>query len=146
MGALRHYSFPLVLLVAVAGCKKKDPAKEAADHDDKICDEELAGPKHAEAREWCGASQDTHLGFKVGRDQMLEITEDFYRAGADMVYVVGISELNGGQIAAELAVILPADPAKRAAVFDAEKKTFGEDPEFKGTPDVGQRCLLVGLD
>jgi len=128
-----------------AGCKKKGAAADPEAREDlEACREALADPETAEALEWL-ARGDT-MGFELGKPEMRELAQSFYDAGADRVHVA-YSELedDGLQIGALLIVELPRSARARGPVF-ARFEEIREDFELDRARDVGQSCLLVGLD
>ena len=110
---------------------------------DAACAEMLSEDNHREAREWCRDS--ASAGFEMSKDEMLELAEEFYAAGAEKVYVTGIERMGNSNVAACMVVKLPGGGAARKAVLEAEAKLIrgeGEEPE----KDVGQKYVLLGLD
>lgn len=131
----------LAVVVSLSACRKD--RKEAAERD-KACQEAVADGPIAEARAWLDPAQTTHLGFEVGKDEMRELTDAFYAAGAVKVSAA-YGEHEGVQISALLVVDLPADEASRRPVF-AQYAESAPRYELDAVKDVGQSCLLVGLD
>ena len=110
---------------------------------DAACAEMLAEDNHREAREWCRDS--SSAGFEMSKDEMLELAEEFYAAGAEKVYVTGIERVGNANVAACLVVKLPSGGAARKAVLRAEAKLIHGDDE-EPEKDVGQKYVLLGLD
>jgi hypothetical protein len=142
---MRHLA--LALFLTLAACKKDPPeiadAKTRAAAVDKEIAEDLGGPKSSEARAWL--AKPTSMGFKASVHEMSELTDAIYAAGAPQVYVVGVSDLGGREVAAVLAVALPADAASRKQVFDWHAR-WAASVDEKPAIDVGQRYLKVVLD
>jgi hypothetical protein len=128
----------LVVLVAL-GCGK---GGGAADAKNKRCAEAVADGKVAEARGWL--ADDAHVGFEVGKAEMRELVEAFYAQGARSVRAA-YDDIEDTQVSALLVVDLPTDKAARAAVF-AKYSAIREQFELDTESDVGQTCVLVGLD
>jgi hypothetical protein len=148
MGAKQKGMWFLVALVAITVACKKDPpevveAKEHAASVDREIAEDFRGDKHAEARAWFGRPH--VMGFKMSVNEMRELAEAIYGAGAPRVEVVGISHLGESEIAAVFAVELPADAASRKRVFDWYA-SWAAAQEEKPEIDVGQKYLKVVLD
>jgi hypothetical protein len=138
-----NFVMVVAVLAVVASCKKKpgEPTPEGVEKN-KACDEALASGQTAEARAWLDPAHQDHLGFEVGKEEMRELAEAFYAAGATKVHV-DYSELEGKQISSTFVVELPAsDREKVFAQHAAIKDRFELDTET----DVGQKCLIVGLD
>lgn len=137
----------VVLLGLLAACTSEDPkvaeARKTAEDTDKEIANDLAAPKHAEAREWL--RRPAALGFKVSVDEMRTMADELYAAGAVTVHVVGIEELQGREIAAIFAVELPVDKAARIRVFEWEG-AFAKVTEAEPAQDVGQKYLKIILD
>jgi hypothetical protein len=134
----------LVVAIAVIGASVacgKGKRDEAAARNQR-CAEAVADGKVAEARAWLGDPK--AMGFEVGKDVMGELVEAFYAAGAAKVRAA-YSELEDEQISSLLVIDLPADAGQRGAVF-AKYAQIAPDYELDPEKDVGQACLLVGLD
>src|SRR5262245_63516208 len=84
----------------MAGCASEDAkvaeARKAAEDTDKEIANDLAGPHHAEARQWL--RRPAALGWKVSVDEMRQMTDELYAAGATTVCVTGIEEFQGREI------------------------------------------------
>ena len=134
---MRALLFVLVLVFAGTGaCKQKPPELE---RDAKLAQSVAAG---VEAREWC--DRPNVMGFQVSVADMRDLADEAYQRGARKVWVTGISELQGKEIAAVMVVELPVAEATRAELFGWYNATFHEDdaPER----DVGQAYLELVLD
>jgi hypothetical protein len=148
MGRLTCIALHLVLASGLmVACGSEDPKvaearKEAEDTDREVADD-LAGPNHAEAREWL--RRPTALGFKVSVDEMRQMTDELYAAGATTVYVTGIEEFQGRELAAILVVQLPAAEAPRRNLFEWEG-AFAKATDSEPARDVGQKYLKIILD
>jgi hypothetical protein len=128
-------------VLAVAAC---GGGNKAADAKNRRCAEAVADGKVAEARDWLGPAHDDHRGFEVGLDEMRELAERFYTAGATKVSA-SYDVVEDVQVSALLVIDLPASKAARTAVF-AVHAEIAPRLELDAASDVGQRCLLVGLD
>lgn len=137
----------LALCLTACGKTPPPPIQPATDvgAQDRACEEELKAPDHAEAREWLKPEHVNHGGFKVGAEEMRNMTEELYQAGAVQVWVTGIEKVGDGEISASMLVELPKDPAARKRIFEWEAKLYGEEGET-GTRDAGQKYLPLGLD
>jgi hypothetical protein len=125
-----------------AGCKKRNPDAALASALEKRCQEAVADGRVTEARAWLDPSQTSHVGFKVGTDEMTELTEAFYARGAVKVSAAW-TVLGESQVSALLIVTLPAE--NRAPLFQKEKE-IQERYDLDDVRDLGQSCLLIGLD
>jgi hypothetical protein len=128
---------------ATGGTLWQASAQRSAADVDTLCAELLAAPNHREALEWCRDRRSA--GFEMSRDQMRDLAETFYAAGADKVYVTDIEQMGDSNVSASMVVVLPTDKSARKTVFQAEAqfaKQIGEDP----MEDVGQKYVLLGLD
>ena len=148
MRRFRHTA--LCLLVASGlgwACASEDPkvaeARKAAEDTDKEIADDLGAPNHAEAREWL--RRPTALGWKVSVNEMRTMADELYAAGATRVYVTGIEEFQGREIAAILVAELPASEAGRRSLF-AWESTFAKATEAEPARDVGQKYLKIVLD
>ena len=121
-----------------------DP-KQIAKEIDAECEEMLKGDDFAEARAWCDPKNANHVGFEMSTKDMLKLANDLYAAGATKVYVADIIELGAKKTSATMVVQLPKDPNARAKVL-AREKEFEESEGGEGSPDVGQKYLLMTLD
>jgi len=152
----------LILCVLTSGCGQKPaPAKGTAEAPsspgpsapsesrttaekvDKHVEAALAAPNKAEARQWL--KPPGHVFFKADKQQVAQLVEDFYAAGAAQVFFIEIARDNDREIADSMIVVLPKDSATRAKVFSVGERAdgmFDNDP----TPDSGQKYLYYGLD
>jgi hypothetical protein len=146
-------------LAALGGCTRsqdegasedesKDP-KKIAQELNRIGDEDLAEPNHAEAREWF--ADEAHILFEGDRKAVVQLVEDLYEAGAVDVYVTGIEELGNVKVTASLLAVLPEDPVKRQAVFDQERIFWGGNGSESGIdspadPDPSQKYVRFVFD
>lgn len=138
---MRTLGLLLLALSVLVACKKDK--KEAAARD-QACREAVADGLISEARAWLDPAHTSHMGFEVGKDEMRELTDDFYAAGAAKVSAA-YGEHDDVQISNLLVVDLPAEPSARKAVF-AKYAQIAPSYELDDVKDVGQSCLLVGLD
>ena len=118
-------------------------ARRAAADNDMLCAEWLAAPNHREAREWC--ADPSSAGSKMNRDQMLKLAEEFYRAGADKVFVTRIEQVDETNVSSSMVVVLPQEGPDRKGVFAAEAKLaerMGKAP----IGDIGQKYVMLLLD
>lgn len=122
-----------------------DQGRENAQEADKIAEEELSQPNHAEARDWCDPKHKDHVGFEVSTATMLQIANELYEAGAPKVYVTGIDEIGQVKISASMVAELPKDPAARKKVFAWQAK-FAQEIDDDPAPDVGQKYFFITLD
>ena len=131
----------LLLAAALASwsCRKDD--KVAAEME-KRCTDAVADGQVTEARAWLDAAQTTHMGFEVGKDEMRELTEALYAAGAVQVRAAW-STLGDMQVSSLLVVDLPAEGrAPLFGYYDQIRARY----ELEDVRDAGQSCLLFGLD
>ena len=148
---MRRFQSTLMLLFLASGllaaCATEDPkvteARKAAEGTDKEIADDLAAPNHAEAREWL--QRPAALGWKVNVNEMRAMADELYAAGATTVYVIGIEEFQGREIAAVLVAELPVDDAALERVFEWERLLL-KDSETEPTRDVGQKYLKIVLD
>jgi len=156
---LRPISILLLVVSAlffVTGCKKvakaiadaSDKAEAAGEEKinyaelDKEAEEDIKDSS-AEARAWLAVKNNQI--FEGSKQDVIALTEDFYRAGCPKVYITGIEKLAGKFISASMVVVLPADATQRAAAFKVEKQFAekeGEDP----SEDKGQKYLSLAFD
>jgi hypothetical protein len=115
-------------------------------NEDATCQQLLKGPNKAEARAWLKDPNLRRGIFKRSRQWAQQLIEDLYERGAKEVFVVNIENLEGmGEIAAQLVVVLPDDPAKRLGLLQWKMK-FEEEEEGAKPKDHGQKYMLVNLD
>ena len=148
MGRFLHTPLRFVVIsVLAAACAGEDPkvveARKAAEDTDKEIANDLAAPNHAEAREWL--RRPAALGFKLSVDEMRQMVDELYTAGATTVYVTDIEEFQGRQIAAILVAELPPDQAARQSLFEWQG-AFAKVSEAEPARDVGQKYLRIVLD
>jgi hypothetical protein len=151
----------VLLAAAVMGCGKPPavapvssaaPATQStpADEDqadavqtDRDAEKSLSEPGSFEARAWL--AQPHHSTFKVSHDLAEQTVDDFYSAGATNVWVAGVENIDISQVAAEIIVQIPTDPAARGRVFDVMRevdKNSDEEP----TKDLGQMYFVISCD
>src|SRR5262249_37366932 len=101
----------VVLLAATAlGCGKRDAggssaasakgAERESDQSrearfDKHAEEQIASSQAFEARKWLKTTR--HVIFKHANQQVAQLVDEFYQAGASQVYVAGVEEHEGSQ-------------------------------------------------
>lgn len=119
------------------------PAGPSNDAIDAQTDEAIRTGQAVDASEWLKPEHKDHAGFKMSKEQMLQIAQKFQAAGSKMVYMADIEKLNNVQISATMLVEMPDDPAARKAVL----KVY-DDVEENETPtkDEGQKSLRLSLD
>jgi hypothetical protein len=83
--------------------------------------------------------------FEGSKPEVMVLTEQFYKAGCSKVYITGIEKLGGAFVSASMVVVLPTEPAQRAAAFKIEKE-FVEKEGEDGTEDKGQKYLSLTFD
>lgn len=146
----------VALSLALCGCDKRvlpgtstrttgEPEAEVVDVAtlDKLGDEELEEPNKSEARRWLKVS--SHSVFEADKPTVIKFVEEFYAAGAKIVYVTGIERLGGTEVTASLLLVLPKEAAARAKVFEVAQRAneaFDSDSE----KDIGQKYLSFTLD
>lgn len=120
-----------------------DP-KAVAQAMDRDVEESLKRAGTFEAREWLDAAKHpNHSVFEMGNERAREMVNGFYERGAEAVYVLDPDTLGDVVVAAEIAVKLPADAAKRKECLAWEVQFLeGEEP----TKDLGQKYLLISTD
>jgi hypothetical protein len=163
---MRTFILPtcLVLLVATSALRaddgdiktrskaNSDEAAAAMKLADKGVDEDGDKVWKQEAREFFDFKKNPkNRTFEMPVAWARKFIDGAYAAGAEKVWVVGITEteLAGHKfhISDEIVVVLPNDPARRKAVFDAYHKALGEDAdEEQKLVDVGQAYLYVQAD
>jgi hypothetical protein len=149
---------PAVALVAllVAGCgdrnapeaeeqRKAEDAKTLIVSRDSTIAHDIASNRTAEARAWL--KDDNHVIFEGSKAEVTKLAEDLYAAGAKEVYITGIVDIEGAQLSASLAVVLPDDAAARKRVFDVERALYkSREYEEGATEDVGQKYMDFTFD
>ena len=120
----------------------KDEKSEAADADKQI-EEWLAEPDKAEAKKWL--QNDSHILFEGDKETANRLVDDLYSAGAREVWVIGISELGGSEIAASFVAVLPNDASARRRLFALESG-FQKLVDSEPSKDLGQKYLYLSFD
>jgi hypothetical protein len=155
----------LVMLAAMAfGCSKRDATspsrgeasaprdKATSDRDsdqaratrfDQYAEREIDSSKAFEARTWFKTPK--HVTARHGNQQVTQLVDEFYQAGAGQVYVAGVEEHEGTAFATQLIVTLPKDAADRKETFSIAKKVE-QLTQTDPISDVGQKFLLFSLD
>lgn len=129
-------------VAGVTGCKgKNNEARAAAD---ALCRDAVADGQIAEARAWLDPSQTGHAGFELDLAETRELVDALYAAGSPHVQI-GYADVEGTQVSSHLVVDLPPRGPARSAVF-AYHASIREQLELDTAKDVGQRCLVIGLD
>ena len=120
-----------------------DPKTMAAEIDKEVATM-IVQPTTAEARDWLDpAKNPNHSVAEMPLPTAREMVAGFYERGAEKVYVLDPSSINGGFVTAEFAVRLPQDPARRKQCLEwAAKHEEADSP----APDVGQKFLLITTD
>jgi hypothetical protein len=153
-----------VLAAVAVGCGKREeigpsegkasaPGAKAAEHGDsdlaratrfdQYAEKAIASSKAFEARTWFKTPK--HVVFKHGNQQVTQLVDEFYQAGATQVYVADVEEHGGTQFATHLIVTLPKDAAGRTETFSVAKKAE-QLTQTDPISDVGQKYLLFSLD
>ena len=151
MRSIRRSSIAL-LIVAVAACMMgcmtasvsvaKDETSEAEESDKQI-EEWLAEPDKAEAREWLKG--DSHILFEGDKETAAKVVDNLYSAGAKEVWIIGVTEFGGSEVAAAFVAVLPSDAAARKRVFAIESD-FQKLMDLEATRDTGQKYLHFSFD
>lgn len=151
MRTIRRSSIAL-LIVAVAACMMgcmtasvsvaKDETSEAAESDKQI-EEWLGEPDKAEAREWLKG--DSHILFEGDKETAAKVVDNLYSAGAKEVWIIGVTEFGGSEVAAAFVAVLPSDAAARKRVFAIESD-FQKLMDLEPTRDTGQKYLHFSFD
>ena len=137
-----------VAAVGLVGCMtasvsvSKDEKSEAADADKQI-EEWLAEPDKAEAKKWL--QSDSHILFEGDKETATKLVDDLYSAGAKEVWVIGISEFGGSEIAAAFVAVLPSDASARKRLFALESD-FQKLVDSEPSRDLGQKYLHLSFD
>jgi hypothetical protein len=147
----------VTLLAAIlAGCgdrnapeaeaqKKAEAEKALILSRDSAIAEDIASNRTAEARAWL--KDDNHVIFEGNKAEVAKLVEDLYTAGAKEVYITGIVDIEGAQLSASLAVVLPDDPAARKRVFDIQRALYKSwEYEEGATEDIGQKYMDFTFD
>ena len=125
---------------------KDDPATEKAIAAEvsRAVEQMVNDPTTAEAREWLDAAKHPkHVVFEMGNDRAREMVAGFYDRGAERVYVLEPSTIEGAVVTAEFAVKLPTDPAKRKECLAFAAPYLEEDGPIA---DEGQKYLVISTD
>ena len=140
--ALASAAFGLIGCMTGSGSVSKGVRSEVEDADKQI-EEWLAEPDKAEARKWL--QSDSHILFEGDKVTAAKLVDDLYSAGANPVWVIGISEFGGSQIAAAFVAVLPSDSAARKRVFAVEYD-FQIMMDGEPSKDDGQKYLHLSFD
>ena len=141
----------ILLLAACGGSPGRDEGSSPAEDDyafdyaeiDQLAEEEINAPNAAEARAWLAAPG--NLLFEGSKEEVVALTDRFYRAGCPQVYMTGIESFGGTPVSASMVVVLPSDPDRRREALAVENEfsaSIGED----GVEDRGQRYLFLAFD
>ena len=109
----------ILLLAACGGSPGRDEGSSPAEDDyasdyaeiDQLAEEEINAPNAAEARAWLAAPG--NLLFEGSKEEVVALTDRFYRAGCPQVYMTGIESFGGTPVSASMVVVLPSDPDRR---------------------------------
>lgn len=151
MRSIRRSSIALLIVALAAfmmGCMTasvsvaKDETSEAEESDKQI-EEWLAEPDKAEAREWLKG--DSHILFEGDKETAAKVVANLYSAGAKEVWIIGVTEFGGSEVAAAFVAVLPSDPAARKRVFAIESD-FQKLMDLEATRDTGQKYLHFSFD
>ena len=85
------------------------------------------------------------MGFELSCEEMLEIAESFYSAGATAVHVTGISELGGRNISASMVATMPSESEAPQRVLSAHSD-FAERAGITPLKDQGRKYIPLSLD
>ena len=122
---------------------KVTETRKAAEGTDKEIADDLAAPNHAEAREWL--QRPAALGWKVSVNEMRTMADELYAADATTVYVIGIEQFQGREIAAS-----PLGPDREEAMKGANPRRIAIASQLVGdeianrSPPRGWQCTTVG--
>ena len=108
--------------------------------DDEWAAADIEAGDAAPAAAWL--AEPDHAVFEGDRAQVRDLVERFEDAGAEGVWMIGIEEWQGREWAGAVAVELPASGPLRERVFAVESGWW----DGHGTPDAGQRYLVVAFD
>jgi len=138
------FGFNMVTTEAVDSLEG-DAAEWVAEDNEWVAEEILDGTA-VPARGWL--DQPGHGTFEADPAAMRDLISSFHAAGAENVYVVGVEELGQVVLSDAIAVELPEPGYVRDRLFEIETEFFSEawGEEYEGTPDVGQRYLVVSFD
>ena len=118
---MRRLWLPMILTLSLAGCKSSEVQEGTQAEASTNYAAEYS--KGKEARAWIGSG--TNHMFEASDETCKEVIEELYKLGATEVRVTDgdkLDESSQGEIAATLMAKLPADPAKRKALFEFEKE------------------------
>lgn len=124
--AMKRLLIACVLGAVIFGCSPAGTGPSEADAAETV-DYAGAFVKGQEARAWM-SSGSNHM-FEASDETCKKVIEELYGLGAVEVRVTDaskVSEESPGEIAATLMAKLPADPAKRQALFDYEKEAMAD--------------------
>jgi len=121
----------------------KEPRGSLEERIDKHCEEVMASPAKAEAREWL--KQRAHGFFKTDRRDVARFVEEFHGAGATQVLIADIEQDETAQLGQSLLVILPKEARARAKLFEIGSRA-DEAFQCDGVSDKGQKYLYYSLD
>ncbi len=121
-------------------------ATEWVAEDNAWVEEELREGSAVPARGWL--DQPGHGTFEADPAALRDLIASFHAAGAKNVYMVGVEELGQVVLSDSIAVELPEPGTARDRLFEVEAEFLTEawGEEYEGTPDVGQRYLVVSFD
>jgi len=126
-------------------------AAESMAESDKGVDEDGEKIWKAEARDWLNFDKhNNHRTFELPVAFAREIVEKYYKAGAEKVWMTGITELEADGVVLHISdymvVVLPKDDAaKRAATFAVYNKVM-EEAEEPALKDIGQTYIFLEGD
>ena len=83
--------------------------------------------------------------FEGDKETAAKLVDDLYSAGAKEVWVIGIAELGGSEVAAAFVAVLPSDSAARKRVFAVESD-FQKLIDGEPSRDDGQKYLHFSFD
>lgn len=121
-------------------------ATEWVAEDNAWVEEELREGSAVPARGWL--DQPGHGTFEADPAALRDLIASFHAAGAENVYMVGVEELGQVVLSDSIAVELTEPGYARDRLFEVEAEFLTEawGEEYEGTPDVGQRYLVVSFD
>ena len=122
---------------------EKQPRRPLEERIEKHCEEVIASPAKAEAREWL--NQRAHGFFMTDRRDVAGFVEEFYNAGAKQVLIGDIEEDQSAQLGQSILVVLPKEASARAKLFEIGSRA--EDAfQCDHVSDKGQKYLYYSLD
>ena len=114
---------------------------------DKDAEDDVKGPKAAEAREWLDPKHKNHGVFELGNDQARKVVEGFYKARRcgglrhrDRLALVTRRSPTRSSLSC------PLDPQARKSCFSCWEQESGILEGEEPTADVGQRFLSYTTD